>query len=221
MWKLNTSNMTCGSCKEKDIKITAQHRFDKNISDIKVFPFNTTDYKIYPVEEKYVAAKFGDTSIVAEDNPKICYSLENTNEYIPKMKSLIKGICIGIVDSDISYRFNPDTKELLVGTIGDNYWGGHCTHYKRHILLFVKNKQYLSSVNLTEVGFDDWIQLSIDGTPFYTSPYSLPSDCELYTSFVEHPNIDILSKIKEGINDISMHVIVTGGGEGWFKLKFK
>ena len=167
MWELNTSNMTCGSCKEEDIKITAQHRFDKSISDIKVFPFNPPAYKIYPLEGKYVAAKCGGTSIVAQDNPNICYSIENTNEYIPKMESLIKGVCIGIVDSDINYRFNPDTKELLVGTIGNNYWLGHCTHYKRHILLFVKNEQYLNSVKLNEVGFDDWIQLSIDGSPFY------------------------------------------------------
>jgi len=85
----------------------------------------------------------------------------------------------------------------------------------------VENSKKLQSFNIYEVGFDDWIDLGINGESYYKSPYRLPPNCELGTSFVEHPNVELANRIKEGLNRLDMHVIVTGGGEGWFKVHLK
>ncbi len=88
MWELNTSEIKCGSCDEENIRISANHRFyRKNISDIKVFPFNTTNYKIYPIEGKYVAAKCGGEKIEQNWPDKTdnqCYKLTPINKIISK-----------------------------------------------------------------------------------------------------------------------------------------
>jgi len=47
------------------------------------------------------------------DESKICSRLKGTNEAIPKMDTLIDGVCIGVVDSDISYRFGYQWQILL------------------------------------------------------------------------------------------------------------
>jgi len=222
-WKIVEEPNHCDSCDSYVAKVT--HRFDPSVASIdNVLPYNTEAFKLYQVKGRYVLASCGGTEIEDlkdDDESKLCSRLIGTNDAIPKMETLIDGVCIGVVDSDIDYRFDKDTKELLIGSIGDNYWGGHCTHYTRHITLMVENSDNLRSFNVKEVGFDDWIELSINQEPYYTSPYTLPPNCELGTSFVTYPNKEIVSKIKEGINTLDMHVIVAGGGEGWFKIQLQ
>ena len=222
-WQIIQEPNQCNSCDTYVVNI--KHKYDSSIGSIEnVLPYNITSFKLYQVQGKYVLASCGGKEIEdmkEDDESKICSRLKGTNEAIPKMDTLIDGVCIGVVDSDISYRFDKDTKELLVGSIGDNYWGGQCQHYKRYITLIVENSQKLKSFNVREVGFDDWIELGINGSPYYKSPYQLPANCELGTSFVEYPNTEIVNEIKEGLNRLDMHVIVTGGGEGWFRVHLK
>ncbi len=219
-WKIVKQPNHCGSC--DDFTVEVAHRFDASVQmKEKVMPFNTKSFKLYRVDKRYVIASCGGTGIEHledDDDSKVCSRLTGTGEAIPKMETLIDGVCIGVVDSDIGYRFDKDTKELLVGSIGDNYWVGHCTHYDRHITLLIENSEKLKSFNITEVGFDDWITLSVNDKVFYKSPYQLPPSCELGTSFVEYPDKEIRQDLKEGLNRFDMQVIVSGGGEGWFRV---
>jgi len=226
-WEISRQPSGCERC--EDLTVQVKHRFDKSVrldEEETVLPYNTdpNEYRLYQVGSQYVLASCGGTKVTdlsRNSALNICSRLEGTGEAIPKMTTLIDGVCIGVVDSDIDYQFNPQTLDLLVGTIGDNYWGGECKVYERYITLLIENSEKLKSFKLTEVGFDDWIQLSVNREVFYRSPYSLPPDCELSTSFVEYPNIEIRDKLSEGLNRFDMKVIVTGGGEGWFRAKIR
>jgi len=130
-WTLDQEAMKCGNCEDMIVKI--KHRFDRNIKlEEDVLPYNVNNYKIYPVDGKYVMAECGGIKIEdnsQDDESKTCSTLIGTNESIPKMKTLLDGVCIGIVNSDIEYSFEEEKGELLVGSIGDNYWTGTCTDY--------------------------------------------------------------------------------------------
>jgi len=220
-WKIVKEPNHCNSCDDYVVKV--EHRFDTSMHvDDDVLPFNTQSFRLYSVNNRYVLASCGGVDIEElknDDESRLCSRLIGTSEAIPKMDTLIEGVCIGIVDSDIDYRFDDDSKELLVGSIGDNYWSGACTHYDRHITLLIENSEKLKSFKIKEVGFDDWMGLSINNKVFYESPYQLPPSCELGTSFIKYPNLEIRQDIKEGLNRLDMSVIVTGGGEGWFKVQ--
>ena len=230
-WKIVKEPSRCGSC--SSFTVTIQHKFDSALYiDERVLPYRIEGYKLYPIDWRYkdgtsghyVLARCGGTrfkDLENDDESPLCSRLEGIGEGIPKMHSILKGVCIGIIDSDIAYRFDKQRGELLIGTIGDNYWRGSCTSYYRSITLMIENLDNLQSFNIYEVGFDDWILLSANGKKFYRSPYTLPSDCELSTSFIENSSIEIKPLLKEGINHLDMHVIVTGGGEGWFKARLR
>jgi hypothetical protein len=220
-WKIVQKPNRCDGCKNFTAKV--EHRFDGSIKlDDAVLPYRMDKFKLYQVDGRYVLASCGGIKIENledDDESKICSRLAGVNEAIPKMKTLIDGVCIGIVDSDIEYMFDRDLKQLTVGSIGDNYWGGECKEYKRYITLLVENSEKLKSFKITEVGFDDWIDLRINSKVFYQSPYQLPPNCELGTSFITHPHIELKQEIQEGLNQMKMKVVVTGGGEGWFKVQ--
>jgi len=220
-WKITEKPNHCDNCKSFTVKVA--HHFDKFVKlDDDVLPYRMDKFKLYQVDGHYVLASCGGTKIKDlenDDESKICSRLVGTNEAIPKMETLIEGVCIGIVDSDIEYLFDRDLKQLTIGSIGDNYWGGECKEYKRYITLLIENSEKLKSFKVTEVGFDDWIDLKINSKVFYQSPYQLPPNCELGTSFIEYPNMEIKKEINEGLNQLEMSVVVTGGGEGWFKVQ--
>lgn len=149
------------------------------------------------------------------------------------------GIVRGSVASDMKFVYNyPD---LTVGTIADNYWPGACQEYSRNTTFDVKDINMIREFRITQVGFDDYLQIKVNGSQVYNGPkggwkleiarergfwgqkqidtgngiYS----CELVTNWSFNVNIDIKPYLRVGRNTIETKVFVAGHGEGWMKIK--
>ena len=159
LWEVSQEPAERREC--ENIRVTMKHRFDASFNPIEgVYPFNESDYKLYSVGNSYVIASCGGWSVENMENGTngICYGLSGTDEYIFKMDRLIDGVYISVVDSDISYQYNAANHNLLVGSIGDNYWGGRCAVYDRGIRIYITNFDLLSQFSIRQIGFDGTVQ---------------------------------------------------------------
>jgi len=152
------------------------------------------------------------------------------------------GIERGSVDSDMKFEFNNGV--LTIGTIADNYWGGHCAIYDRTTTFKITNKDKIKDFFLFKVGFDDYMQIILNGHLIYIGPDggnklevttvgsrfwkhqvvdngSGHHACERGVSWTREPNIDLRPYLKEGENILKTRVIVAGAGEGWMQIRAK
>jgi hypothetical protein len=60
-------------------------------------------------------------------------------------------------------------KEYLIGTVSNNYWGNGT--YDRNVYFQVNDVEAIQEAAITEVGFDDWLLIAINGTTIYIGPY--------------------------------------------------
>ena len=152
------------------------------------------------------------------------------------------GIERGSVDSDMKFEFNNGV--LTIGTIADNYWGGHCAIYDRTTTFKITNKDKIKDFFLFKVGFDDYMQIILNGHLIYIGPDggnklevttvgsrfwkhqvvdngSGHHACERGVSWTREPNVDLRPYLKEGENILKTRVIVAGAGEGWLQIRAK
>ena len=157
------------------------------------------------------------------------------------------GIVLKTVASDMKWEYKYPI--LTVGTIADNYWGGACEKYVRETSFEVKNLSAISEFKIIEVGFDDYMRVTVNDVQVYIGPnsghkldvlkelregmfgfkmWSYRVDtgagihvCERSTDWGFNVDIDIRPYLKEGVNKIGTEVVVYGGGEGYIKIKSK
>ena len=144
------------------------------------------------------------------------------------------GIVLTSIASDMQWQYS--YPNLILGSIGDNYWSGWCAKYVRSTKFEVKNKKLIEEFRIIQAGYDDHMRISINGAQIINYPYGgdylivkngavetrndgSNYSCELNTSYVTNTNIDLLPYLKEGTNEILMEVVVGGAGEGWIKIK--
>ena len=152
------------------------------------------------------------------------------------------GIERGSVDSDMKFEFNNGV--LTIGTIADNYWSGHCAIYDRTTTFKITNKDKIKDFFLFKVGFDDYMQITLNDKLIYVGPDggnklevktigskfwkrkvvdngSGHHACERNENWTREPNIDLKPYLKEGENILKTRVIVAGAGEGWLQIRAK
>jgi len=145
------------------------------------------------------------------------------------------GLILSSIASDMKWTYNyPD---LTIGTIADNYWVGWCKTVDREIKFIINSLDMIEYMNLYQVGFDDYIRISINGHIIYIGPYGGNTlytngqgvfngidwrGCELATNWnISLANINIKPYLIQGQNVLKMRVIVAGAGEGWMKFKLR
>lgn len=62
-------------------------------------------------------------------------------------------------------------QEFLIGTVGNNYWGGSYTPYDRSVFFNIVDPEATQEAALTELGYDDWLMVQINGHTIYIGPY--------------------------------------------------
>lgn len=149
------------------------------------------------------------------------------------------GIERGSVESDMKFEYTNGV--LTIGTIADNHWRGHCAIYDRTTTFKITNKDKIKEFFLFNVGFDDYMKITLNDHLVYIGPYGGDKlevvtggpwnrqvdngfghrDCELSTNWNQNPNIDLKPYLQEGANILKTRVIVAGWGEGWLQIRAK
>lgn len=115
--------------------------------------------------------------------------------------------------------------DVYVGRVGDNYWTGNCSIFEQQVQVRVDNPAAITSVTLAEARWDDYMQILIGGERIWQGPNSnFPPEtagpCELSTSWVQTPNVDLTSRFQQnGLLEFLVRVSVTRGGEGYARLR--
>jgi hypothetical protein len=170
-----------------------------------------------------------------EVKEKICVDTIKSIKCISSQECDMGGIEPGSLESDM--KLVSSGGELIIGTISDNYWGGACNLYDKTTTFKVKNIHLIKDFTLFNVGFDDYMEILVNGNSVYAGPDGGKnlqivrnsyvnngiSDqwCERNTNWNFGVNIDLKPYLKEGENNIRIRVIVSGAGEGWLKIRAK
>lgn len=113
--------------------------------------------------------------------------------------------------------------ELVLGRIGDNYWGGYCNIQHQQVSFYVNLPDRIKKATLVNAKWDDWIRVAVNNQKIYAHPYDDwdgqtigGRSCEWSTSWNTSPNIDFTNLIKQkGKIDFTVDVQVAGAGEGY------
>jgi len=114
-----------------------------------------------------------------------------------------------------------DCLRLVLGRIGDDYWSADCGHFQHNVSFNVIRPDRIKSAILIRAKWDDWINVQLEGRKIYAGPRNwnlgtVPSPCELSTSWDRKPNVDFTHHLKTpGRKDFEVHVYVAGKGEGY------
>jgi len=118
--------------------------------------------------------------------------------------------------------------EAWIGKVGDNYWNGSCAIFEEQTSYSVNVPNAITRVVLDYVKWDDYIQIYIGNNKVYNGPNdNFPPEtagaCELSTSWVKNPNLDITREFT-GVNpgdilEFKIRTSVSGAGEGYARLK--
>jgi len=115
---------------------------------------------------------------------------------------------------------------VWVGTVGDNYWGGHCAVYEEYTRFRVINPDAVISATIERATFDDYFEIYFNNALLWThSPGVFPPEtsgaCERATSWNVNPNKDVTTQFKQATDVITFktRTSVTGGGEGYARIK--
>ncbi len=116
--------------------------------------------------------------------------------------------------------------QVWVGTVGDNYWGGHCRIYEEYTRFRVINPDAIISATIERATFDDYFQVYFNNTLIWThTPGVFPPEtsgaCERSTSWNVNPNTDVTSQFKNAKDVITFktRTSVSGGGEGYARIR--
>jgi len=154
------------------------------------------------------------------------------------------GIKVDTISGDMV--FNYQYPYLTIGTVADDYWKGYCAVFDRKVTFTIKNLDRIKEFVLEQVGYDDYMLLKLNGAQVFNGPFGgaklevknaynrnigiiqhVTTDgrnaypCERGISHNYAVNIDLKPILREGINIIEMRVIVSGAGEGWFRIRTK
>jgi len=144
------------------------------------------------------------------------------------------GISKGSVSKGM--MFDSNNGFLTMGTYDFNYLKGNCTVYEDTSSFNIENTKLVSVFKLVHVRFDDYMKLTLNGHVIYVGPFGGNDltvrggrvfngignhDCEKSIDRNLPVNIDLKPFIKDGKNEITMKVIVSGWGHGWFRIKAK
>ncbi len=229
---LNGKNLQCPSTKE-DLITKTMHTCDQfyDLKTSNCFPKQVVE--IDP-EYKYSCLKIRDEKI------KTCHEEITDIKCVETQECDMGGIEKGTLASDMKFEFSNGV--LTIGTIADNYWGGHCAVYDRTTTFKITNKDKIKEFFLFKVGFDDYMSISLNDHLIYVGPDggnklevgtkgkfkrkfvdngSGHHACERGTSWVKEPNIDLKPYLIEGENTLKTRVIVAGAGEGWLQIRAK
>lgn len=115
--------------------------------------------------------------------------------------------------------------DVYVGRVGDNYWNGSCSVYEQEVRVRIDNAAAVRSAVLAEARWDDYMQILIGGERIWQGPNeNFPPEtagpCELRTSWVQAPNVDLTSRFQQnGVLEFLVRVSVTEGGEGYARIR--
>lgn len=175
-----------------------------------------------------------------EEKIKTCHEEITSIKCLETQECDMGGIEKGTLASDMKFEFSNGV--LTIGTIADNYWGGYCAVYDRTTTFKITNKDKIKEFLLFNVGFDDYMSISLNDHLIYVGPDGgnklevgtrgrlkhkfvdngiKPNKCELSNNWVREPNIDLKPYLKEGENILKTRVIVAGAGEGWLQIRAK
>lgn len=115
---------------------------------------------------------------------------------------------------------------IWVGTVGDNYWRGHCRIFEEYTRFRVINKEAITSAVIERATFDDYFQIYFNNELLWThTPGVFPPEtagaCERGTSWNVNPNKNVTSQFKSADDVITFktRTSVTGGGEGYARIR--
>jgi hypothetical protein len=112
---------------------------------------------------------------------------------------------------------------LTLGTVGNDYWQGHCSYFQEHASFNVYRPDRIRSATLVRAKYDDWMQVTMNGVPIWNGPRGtwnstgpVPGPCELDSSWDQYPNVNFTSLLTTpGIVDFGTRTEVSGNGEGF------
>ena len=117
--------------------------------------------------------------------------------------------------------------QVWIGTVGDNYWSGHCKIYEENMEVEVIQPDKISYAKLDRSKFDDYHQVYLNDRKIYNGPNGqfppeVGSKCELSESWDIRPNVDITSDFQKveanGTLKFKTRTSVSGEGEGYSSL---
>ena len=141
------------------------------------------------------------------------------------------GITKDSIDSGM--LFDVSNGSFTVGVDCDNCLTGHCSEHYRTIVFSMSQIHLVTSFYLHHVKFDDYLQLTLNGHVVYVGPDGgnyvkvygnsvsnghFYKKCERETNWNIQVNRDLRPFLLEGKNTLEMKVIVSGAGEGWFRI---
>ncbi|WP_305817279.1 conjugal transfer protein TraN [Photobacterium leiognathi] len=116
---------------------------------------------------------------------------------------------------------------VWIGTVGNDYWAGHCTIYEEQMALRVIQPQAITYAVLEKSVFDDYHQVWLNNDKVYNGPNAnFPPEtggsCELNTSWVVEPKINLtpyFTDLKpDSVLTFKTRTSVAGEGEGYSSM---
>ncbi|WBO24675.1 hypothetical protein [Sphingomonas abietis] len=115
---------------------------------------------------------------------------------------------------------NGNSVDWLMGSPSDNTLvGGNCSLFDYKMVLRVGDPSRIVDARLTNIFFDDWIQVRIDGKLVLSDPASWtsngypPGACERKQTWYAFPNLDLKPYLTPGDHEIAVRVAVGDHGE--------
>jgi hypothetical protein len=99
-----------------------------------------------------------------------------------------------------------------------SYGSGGCRQYSYHSTVNVKDPSLVNSFVLSQLGWDDSIRITINGTIVYANGSFGGRGCERSTAFWTSPNLNLKPYLVAGDN--SVDVLVGIGGSGFVSATF-
>ena len=115
--------------------------------------------------------------------------------------------------------------DVWIGKQGDNYWNGWCSIFEHDVTLQIDDGSAITSATITHAEWDDYMQIWLGGNKIFNGPNAnFPPEtegpCELNTSWVENPGIDVTPHFQTaGALNFKIRVSVADEGEGFAKIR--
>ncbi len=119
----------------------------------------------------------------------------------------------------------PGCLQLVIGTVGDNYWCARCAIQEDRVNFWVERPERIRSATLERAKFDDWMQVIGNDSVIWNGPSgdwtdlngSPPGRCELNTSWDQRLQADFTPVLRfaRGNATLRFRVAVSGCGEGY------
>jgi len=121
----------------------------------------------------------------------------------------------------------PGCLRFLVGQVGDDYYdGGNCGVFEESLRIEVLRPERISAMTLSRIGWDDQVQLLVNGTRYYNSypdwgDGAFPQRrCERSIENDRAPNLNLLPAFTGiGTSTVRLRTAVGGAGQGFAFLE--